>query len=208
MLEVFGSERTGLSFAQSDIDLRLVLKSRYQISTEAQLPPTHKQRLQMQAALRKLHARLLSNHKDSYSLPVMRWARYPLVSLQDRVSALDIQIVLSNDTSLGRRFIKRYQAEYPYLDAVYSVLKAALDIRGLSDVFQGGVGSYPLFMMVVASLKHRQNGRNDAQTALLNFLDFWGNFDSSKHGLSIEPPKYLAKDSPIMSAAAMMKVCK
>lgn len=138
----------------------------------------------------------------------MRWARYPLISLQDRESALDIQIVLSNDTSLGRQFIQRYQEEYPYLNAVYSVMKAALDVRGLSDVFQGGVGSYPLFMMVVASLKHRQNGCNDAQTALLNFLDFWGNFESSQHGLSIEPPKYLAKDNPIMSGPAMAKVRK
>ncbi|KAF3033026.1 hypothetical protein E8E12_001812 [Didymella heteroderae] len=98
---------------------------------------------------------------------------------------------------------QRYLEEYPYLKEIYSVVKATLDIRGLSDVFRGGVGSYSLFMMIVASLKHRPSIRNDATGALLNFLDFWGNFKSSEHGLSIEPPEYLAKTSPIMSGAAM-----
>jgi non-canonical poly(A) RNA polymerase PAPD5/7 len=160
-----------------------------------------KQRYQMRGNLRKLHMRLMSDCNGSYLLPTMRWSRYPLISLQDRASGLDMQIVLANDTAHSRQFVQRYMEEYPYLDQVYSVVKATLDVRGLSDVFRGGVGSYPLFMMVVASLKHRPSIRNDAAGALLNFLDFWGNFESSKQGLSIEPLEYLAKNNPIMSGA-------
>ncbi|KAF1931868.1 uncharacterized protein M421DRAFT_417611 [Didymella exigua CBS 183.55] len=202
-LEVFGSERTGLSFATSDIDLRLVLESLYSTSTEAQLPPMLKQRYQMKGHLRRLHARLASGCRDSYLLPTMRWARYPLISLQDRNSGLDIQIVLSNDTALSRQLMQRYMEEYPYLRQLYSVVKATLNIRGLSDVFRGGVGSYSLFMMIVASLKHHPNPRHDAAGALVNFLGFWGSFKADQYSLSIEPPEYLAKTSPIMSRAAM-----
>jgi non-canonical poly(A) RNA polymerase PAPD5/7 len=206
VLEVFGSERTGLSFARSDIDLRLVPENRYRNSTEAHLPPTPEERFQMKGDLRKLHTRLLSRHKDSYLQPTVLWARYPLISMRDRASGLDIQIVLSNDTTLSRHFIQRYQEEYPFINEVYSVLKATLDVRGLSDVFKGGVGSYPLFMMLVACLKHRPSACNDAQSALLGFLAFWGTFKAQKHGISIEPPEFLANTSPVMSGAAMGNV--
>jgi len=205
-LEVFGSERTGLSFARSDIDLRLVPEKRYQNSTEAHLPPTPRERYQMRGDLMKLHTRLLSKHRNSYLLPTLLWARYPLISMQDRASGLDVQIVLSNDTTLSRHFIQRYQEEYPFINEVYSVLKATLDTRGLSDVFKGGVGSYPLFMMIVACLVHRPSARTDAQSALFGFLAFWGTFKAKKHGISIEPPEFLAKTNPIMSGAAMGNV--
>lgn len=133
----------------------------------------------------------------------MRWARYPLISLQDRASGLDIQIVLSNDTALSRQFMQRYMEEYSYLAQLYSVIKATLDVRGLSDVFRGGIGSYSLFMMIVASLKHHPHPRNDAAGALVYFLRFWGSFKADVHGLSIEPPEFLAKTNPIMSGQAL-----
>lgn len=209
-LEVFGSERTGLSFARSDVDLRLVPKNGDRHSTEPHLPPTPEERYKMKMHLRKLHTRLLSKYSNTYLRPTVLWARYPLISMQDRASGLDVQIVLSNDTTLSRQFIQRYQEEYPFINEVYSVLKATLDTRGLSDVFKGGVGSYPLFMMIVACLVHRPSARSDAQSALLGFLVFWGkSFRAQRHALSIEPPEFLAKTNPIMSGAAMsnVKVC-
>lgn len=206
VLEVFGSERTGLAFARSDIDLRLVPETRYRSSTEAHLPPTPEERYRMRGDLKKLHIRFLSRHRDSYPQPELLWARYPLISMRDQASGLDVQIVLSNDTTLSRQLIQRYQEEYPFINEVYAVLKAILDVRGLSDVFKGGVGSYPLFMMIVACLKHRPSACTDAQAALLGFLAFWGTFRAKRHGLSVEPPEFLAKTNPVMSGAAMGNV--
>jgi non-canonical poly(A) RNA polymerase PAPD5/7 len=187
-LEVFGSERTGLAFATSDIDLRLVKNSR---KNDSALPPSNSQRTKAKSDLKKLYwngvsRNGLSRHK-AYILPQLRHARYPLIALQDRQSGLDIQIVLGNDTSLSREMIERYTTQYPYLRPLYAVVKTMFDVRGLTDVFRGGFGSYTLFMMIVASIRHNPSPRNDAAGGLLNFLRFYRSFDTSEKGLSIEP---------------------
>lgn len=193
VLEIFGSQRTGLAFAASDIDLRLVPAHVTSDTTLAKLPPSLEERDRRKADLRKLFKAVGRNYKSDYLLPTLRWARYPLLSLQDRASGLDIQLVLSNDTSVSREHMQRYTQEYPYLPRVYSVLKASLDIRGLSDVFRGGIGSYSLFMMIVASLKHKPHPSNDAAGALENFLKFWAYLKTETHGVSIEPPELFKK---------------
>ncbi|KAF2993131.1 hypothetical protein E8E13_000536 [Curvularia kusanoi] len=189
VLEVFGSQRTGLAFAASDIDLRLLPAHVTSDTTLAKLPPSLEERDRRKSDLRKLLKAVGRNYRSDYLLPTLRWARYPLLSLQDRASGLDIQVVLSNDTSVSREYMQRYTQDYPYLPRVYSVLKASLDIRGLSDVFRGGIGSYSLFMMIVASLKHKPHPGDDAAGALENFLKFWAYFKTETYGVSIEPPE-------------------
>jgi non-canonical poly(A) RNA polymerase PAPD5/7 len=186
VLEVFGSERTGLALATSDIDFRLLRKEHLGEAALSKLPPSPEQRTEAMRDLHHLHWHGLRTHK-AYLLSWLRYARYPLISLQDRRSGLDVQIVLSNDTSLSRGFIKQYLEEYPYLRQLYFVVKTMFDVRGLSDVFRGGFGSYSLFMMIVASIKHSPHPRNDAAGGLINFLKFYRNFNTTKHGLSIEP---------------------
>ena len=170
-------------------------------AAQAKLPPTPEERAQLRKDLRYLHTKLMREHRYTYLLPRIRWARYPLISLQDRASGLDVQIVLSNDTSISREFIQRYITEYDYLPQLYSVIKATLDIRGLSDVFRGGVGSYSLFMMIVASLKHKPHPRNDAAGALTFFLRFWGSFRAEEHGVSIEPVEFFDKSEQLVMHA-------
>jgi non-canonical poly(A) RNA polymerase PAPD5/7 len=192
VLSVFGSEKTGVALALSDIDLRLVLKSQLQDPTITQFPPAPiKRRMGLEALNHLLNKNLRKNR--AYLLPAIRYARYPLVSLQDRQSGLDVQIVLSNDTSVSRVIMQGYMEEYPYLRPVYYVVKTMLDVRGLSDVFRGGFGSYSLFMMLVASIKHRPHPRQDAAGALVNFFKFWRDLDTTKHGVSIEPTFFFNK---------------
>jgi non-canonical poly(A) RNA polymerase PAPD5/7 len=187
VVEVFGSERTGIALATSDIDFRLMRQSRMADLATAKLPPTAEQRTDGLRALHKLLYSTIKKKRDIYLLPALRHARYPLISAQDRDSALDIQIVLSNDTSDSRVIMERYMEEYPYLRQLHYVVKTMFDVRGLSDVFRGGFGSYSLFMMVVASLKHAPHPRGDAAGGLKNFLRFWRDFDTRKQGVSIEP---------------------
>ena len=115
--------------------------------------------------------------------------------MHDRQSGLDVQIVLANDTSASRAIMKGYMEEYPQLRQIYYVVKTTFDVRGLSDVFRGGFGSYSLFMMVVASLRHKPHARNDAAGGLLNFLKFWAEFDTREQGVSIEPVCFYNKIS-------------
>jgi non-canonical poly(A) RNA polymerase PAPD5/7 len=189
VLEVFGSERTGVAFAMSDIDLRLVHKSDLSDPssdvTTSQKPPDQANRKSITAELHNIHQHF--RKKPEYEDPLFLYARYPLIAIRDRNSGLDVQIVLANDTSVSRRYMAKYMAEYPYLGQVYSVVKAIFDVRGLSNVFMGGFGSYSLFIMLVASIKHSPSDRNDAAGALLSFLRFWRHFDTTAHGISIEP---------------------
>ncbi|KAF2819757.1 hypothetical protein CC86DRAFT_334778 [Ophiobolus disseminans] len=186
-LEVFGSERTGLALATSDIDLRLLPKERLEDAGPANLPPKPEKRTEGWKSLQQLHWQGLARHK-AYMLVNFRHARYPLISLQDRNSGLDVQIVLANDTSPSREIMKRYMAQYPYLRDLYLVVKTLFDVRGLSDVFRGGFGSYTLFMMIVASIKHSPHSCKDAAGGLINFLRFYRNFQTEGWGISIEPP--------------------
>jgi non-canonical poly(A) RNA polymerase PAPD5/7 len=207
-VEVFGSERTGLAMATSDIDFRLLKKGQIDDDAHSGLPPEPKERIKGLRALQNLRNKGFVSHK-LYPISMLRYARYPLISLQDRHSGLDLQIVLSNDTSLSRKFIQDYTEQYPYLRAVYFVVKTTFDIRGLSDVFRGGFGSYTLFMMIVASIQQKPHSRNDAAGCLLNFLEFYRDFDTTRHGLAVNPPTVFDKaDVTIMpgKVASRLKV--
>lgn len=205
-IDVFGSERNGIAFATSDIDFRLMHPSQTSDPLVARLPPTKQQREQRIHKLQLLFNRTIRWH-EAYFLPAIRYARYPLISAQDRKSGLDIQIVLSNDTSLSNTMIQNYMNEIPYLRKLYYVVKNILDIRGLSDVYRGGIGSYSIFMMLVASIKHMPHERQDAAGALLNFLKFYSTFDTRKHAISIEPVALLDKAKhPIVSKETEAKL--
>lgn len=176
----------------SDIDFRLLLKSDSIDPARDKLPPSTEQRRKGIQTLQNLYHRGISK-TEAYLLPALRHARYPLVTAQDRKSGLDIQIVLSNDTSISRVIMQGYMDEIPYLREVYWVVKTVFDVRGLSDVFRGGFGSYSLFMMVVASMKHASESPKDPARALLHFLEFWGTFDTTRQGVSIEPAFFFDK---------------
>ncbi|KAH7081710.1 hypothetical protein BKA63DRAFT_404886 [Paraphoma chrysanthemicola] len=206
VLEVFGSERTGLAMATSDIDFRLLELSQLEAQGLSKTPPSHTDRYAAIKSLQKLYNRNLSRH-NAYLLAQLRYARYPLISLQDQKSRLDVQIVLSNDTTLSRDMMKGYMEEYPYLRQLFFVVKTMFDVRGLSDVFRGGFGSYSLFMMLVASIKHNPHPRKDAAGALINFLKFYRNFDTTKNGISIEPPiLFDKKKEPVLSDKVKAKL--
>ncbi|KAH7091088.1 hypothetical protein FB567DRAFT_264407 [Paraphoma chrysanthemicola] len=208
VLEVFGSERTGLAMATSDIDFRLLALSHLEAQGQSNTPPPPTDRREAMKSLRELYNRNLSR-KKAYLLAQLRYARYPLISLQDQKSRLDVQIVLSNDTTLSRDMMKGYMEEYPYLRPLFFVVKTMFDVRGLADVFRGGFGSYSLFMMLVASIKHKPHPRKDAAGALINFLKFYRNFDTTKDGISIEPlVLFDKKKEPVLSDTVKAKLAE
>jgi non-canonical poly(A) RNA polymerase PAPD5/7 len=135
------------------------------------------------------------NKNPAYTNTSIRYSRYPLIAIQDRKSGLDVQIVLSNNSSVSREYMRMYMEQHPYLRPLFSVVKTMFDIRGLSDAFYGGFGSYALFMMVVASIKHKPHSRNDAAGGLVNFLRFWRNFDTTAKGISVDPVELYDKET-------------
>jgi len=64
-----------------------------------------------------------------------------------------------------------------------------LDLRGLLDVFRGGLSSYGLLMMLVASTKlHGNMQPQNPSQQLLHFLKFYSTLDMEKNWISIDPP--------------------
>ena len=186
-LEVFGSERTGLASATADIDLRLILPPIGLDAAADKISPRRNDKERFKEQFQKLFNRTL-RHEKAYTRVLMRHARYPLIDLLDRESGLDVQIVLARDSAHSRAIMQRYMDEYPYLRSLYFVVKAMFEVRGLSEVYHGGFGAYSIFMMIVASVKHAPWPPQDAGYALLNFLKFYGTFDTVNKGISIEPP--------------------
>jgi len=76
--------------------------------------------------------------------------------------------------------------ELPHLMGIYTVVRTMMVLRSLEDVFRGGVGSYTLVMMIIASLKLAP-GSSMGQS-LINFFGFYGNLDTYKETIGLMPP--------------------
>jgi non-canonical poly(A) RNA polymerase PAPD5/7 len=194
--EVFGSQASGLVLATSDIDIRLYDPE----NKDLEQAPRHQSRKEMVAHMLKFSKRLNLDNKE-YMMVRMRHARYPLISTVHKKSGLDVQIVAGNDTSNSQQIIKQYMSEYPYLYAHFAFIKSMLDIRGLTDVYRGGLGSYSLFMMIAAALKTKvvsqtegkHPGQSLAGKRLNGVLQFYAELDTYKRALMLKPPYSVAK---------------
>ncbi|KAK0910622.1 hypothetical protein LTR02_003757 [Friedmanniomyces endolithicus] len=192
--ELFGSGATGLSVAASDLDIRLD-------DPDVQGPWSRRSRL-MGREMRILLDQMVRS--QDYIGVSMRWSKYPIITAQHRATGIDIQIVSSPTTTNQAAVVAKYLAELPHLRTLFYMMRTALGMRGLIDVFNGGVGSYGLFNMLVAALKRGERSSKLPQTAagqLLYILDFWVNFPFETHGLSIEPTPKLFKKHPLASIA-------
>jgi hypothetical protein len=200
--ETFGSQSTGLTMPNSDIDIRIT------DSTLEYTPYTGKpgdkaakaawasehsstRKTRMIAHLRTIQSSI-AKHEDFDKVEINESAFYPLIRAVHIHTGLKIQIVSTKDTSASREAIKKYLAEYPTLKPLFLVLKAALHLRNLSDPWFGGFGSYTLFMMCVAALKHadtqqREFKKRSLSLDFLHTLHFWSEFDTTRVALSVEP---------------------
>jgi non-canonical poly(A) RNA polymerase PAPD5/7 len=189
--EVFGSQRTGLALATSDIDIRLFEEGTVRTrGTRPNAAPRYEVRKQLEMHLTQLHLRL--NLHPDYVLIQRRYARYPLISLQHKDSGFDIQIVCSNDTTHSRELTRGLLKEDPDLHALYVVFKVMFDIRGLTDVYRGGAGSYTLFTMIVAAIENRREfiRQPSLGAKFMEILDFYIKFNSYKHALAVKTPEF------------------
>jgi non-canonical poly(A) RNA polymerase PAPD5/7 len=176
--EVFGSQRTGLLLATSDIDIRLFEEgTEWTEGSKLNQAPRYRVRKTLLNALTQLWNQL-NTHPD-YILVHLRHARYPLISMQHKPSGYDIQIVCSNDTSNSRGVTQGYLREDPDIHAIFAVAKAMFDIRGLTDVYRGGIGSYTLLIMIIAALKFEElKTPTTLEGKFLAFINFYAKIDS------------------------------
>jgi non-canonical poly(A) RNA polymerase PAPD5/7 len=166
-VENFGSYENGLATRTSDIDVRII-KTADPVETApswmpvdpAPLPPTWKTRKDNLKSLKTLQEYF--RDQPGYVFCNLRYARYPLLHMQHSPSGIDIQIVGANDTSAQRDWIAQQLKSHSSAYDLFIALKATLELRGLTDVFRGGLGSYSLFVMVIGTLRyHSLRDRGD-----------------------------------------------
>ncbi|KAI9772046.1 MAG: hypothetical protein M1840_001334 [Geoglossum simile] len=202
-LEEYGSYNTGIYMPSSDIDFRLA-SSRHGKQLGERGPSSTRP-----SALRENHRQLraLTRHlrtTDSYTDIGLIPARIPVGFATHRATGIRFQITGAGEVNAHDEYVKTYLAEFPALRPLYFVVKNMLWIRGFTETFTGGLGSYPLFMTIVAWLRL---GKSQSITIwshsngslgrdLRDYLEFYGSFNYYRQGLSIEPPRILTKGRP------------
>ncbi len=180
-LRIQGSELTGLATPTSDMDFRLCRRD----------GPQDYEKL---TGTIEYFAKLMESPKSGFVHVEFRAAKFPIISAQHEASGIDVQIVAAPSTKRQADITMQYLAEIPHLREVYLLLRTALGVRGLVDVYHGGTGAYGLLMMLVAALNRRGSSPPaSAGEAFTQFLDFYSTFDTGKNGVSVSPPKLFRK---------------
>ena len=201
-LEVIGSHRTGLAIPTSDIDFSLSMPE-YEKKDPTVRGPSPTRPEARKASSRKLDVlkQALSRSHQFAELETV-YARVPIVTGLHRRTGVTVQFQALHSTTLAARtYMAVYLSEYPTLRPLFMLLRGALDVRHLTTPFEGGLGSYSIFMMIVNALKHSSitplGGygitRHDLAAQLLYVLDFYATADLRQNGYSPDPPRVFPK---------------
>lgn len=200
-LELIGSRRTGLAVATSDIDFSLSIPE-YEKNDPTVRGPSP---MRPEARKDRLKKFFVLSHalrrSEQFMLVDVIHARIPIVTAMHRHTGLTVHIQGLHSTLAARTCVAGYLSEYPTLRSLYILLRSALDMRVLTTVLEGGLGSYTIFMMIVNALKHASlpssSGygitRHDLAAQLFWVLDFYATADLRKNGYSIDPPRVFPK---------------
>ena len=169
---VFGSTATGLYSPLSDIDIVV-------LGLEGDLT----------SWIYRL-AETLQRDKNVIQLRIIASARVPLIKFIDAKTCIPVDISLNVDSGpRNTATVKQLLKEYPMAKKLFVVLKYLLTVCGLNEVYTGGLGSYALFLMVIASIQQHSlssTGPVTLSSALLHFFSFFGSeFPFSEKGISV-----------------------
>jgi non-canonical poly(A) RNA polymerase PAPD5/7 len=179
--KIVGSQRTGTSCASSDIDIALIPLKEY----------WHEggRRMAGRSFLKRLYHKLSApSYHNIFADVVIQYSHFPLVSLRIVRSGQRVQIVFPtrDDYALAETAVAQSLELHPDILPILITVRQSLEVRGLNDVFRGGIGSYTLLNMIRASIELKP--ANSLGQNFLNFLQFYAQFDSTKYGISLCPP--------------------
>lgn len=193
----FGSQKTGMAFPFSDLDYGIGSDDQSASGESVDQNPLGDNETQQQV----MDVVTTALKDDSSYICVLSRARgIPTINAQHTASGIDIQIVLKDKPWLQRRMLRPIFEELPHLRVLYAVLRTMLGMRGLHDVFNGGLGSYSLIIMIAACLLRRGSPVNNSSATageqLLYFLSFYASFDMTRQALSVGGRRVFHKHPP------------
>lgn len=128
------------------------------------------------------------------SMSFVLHAKVPLVKFIDNETGIRVDLSFENDSGLiGNRTIQEWKDQYKVVAILVPLIKQLLAMRGLNEVFTGGLGGFSIVCLVVSMLQNNPQLMKEATIGelLLNFLDLYGNkFDIVTTGIRMKPPHY------------------
>ena len=195
---LLGSRRTGLAAPTSDFDFTFASKDSEPPTSKADIsqakPADKDKKLKIVKALKRMSRHFLYSEMFR-NTDLVRYARVPILRSTHVATGLDVQIQTMTGYRASEDYSVAYLSEFPSLRPLYFILRYSLEARTLTTVFEGGLGSYSILMMIVTALKHA-NGKFasvDLAGQLLHVLEFYGQADLYKVGFSAEPPQVFEK---------------
>lgn len=138
------------------------------------------------------------------SLTVITGARVPIIKLVDKDTGLRVDISFENNSGLSaQKTFEAWKTAYPAMPIIVSLIKQFLVMRGMSEVFSGGLGGYSVICLVVSIIRHLQKSKgadwdqlNHLDHILMEFFIHYGEeFDHFETGIQMEPWGYISKVS-------------
>ena len=191
-----GSRSTGLAGPLSDFDFVVTMPEVFRGPSErGQSPNSPKATKEAMKVLFSLSKAMKETGR--YQDIEIIYGRVKLLKALDIPTGLTIQFSVGLPVVPAREFTHYYLSEFPHLRAIHIVLRHALLIRGLATVFDRGIGSYSLLIMIVTALKHCSHTfeRDDVASQLLYVLDFWAKADTYETGYAADPARTFKKYS-------------
>lgn len=200
-LHSFGSRTTGLATPLSDYDFRIAI---HEGTIEGEpIIPAVSLSVQRAQSITFFQQKLRWRFKyPEFRNTEIIYARIPLLSAVHFKTGLKVQIQTIGDIKPSQAFTKTMVHDMKSLRALFILIRHALQLRELQVVFEGGIGSYCLLMMIVTALKHtsNQSDPDDLGKQLLHVLNFWISADLNNHGYTVDPPTVFDKLHPSGSA--------
>ena len=131
-------------------------------------------------------------HEDYEAVNVIRSAKVPLVKVVESSTGINFDISFNKLDGINQvKEIQKAMDYYPELRYLVFVIKCFLKQRDLNETFQGGIGSFLLFCLILAFLRELRKDYIDARREddvdklllsefVLKFLDFYANFDVAR----------------------------
>lgn len=201
----FGSSVTGLATPSSDVDIAFRVPSLQKRFDEQRHKTKRRNPLKEVSEKLEVISDAINSMEDYNTIEIVH-ARYPLVRAVHMASRTEFQIVCSGTETLVAEKVMGFMDEYPTLRSTFMVVKEVLASRNLHKPAYGGLSSYPLLMMIVASFKLTTIPRDDPPHAsILRFFKFIVDFDTSENGISIEPLALYKKRKSVLVGSPTTK---
>ncbi|KAK5057577.1 hypothetical protein LTR84_011577 [Exophiala bonariae] len=186
-MDIIGSRATGTADPLSDIDANVSLPV---------TPSSMKTRIRPEQILPTIMKtiRVWRRHHPDEECPIqtlthVKQAVVPILLCRHRKTGLPIQIQSTPRTFDSTEYVRSFLTEFPTLRGLFKVIRQVLHMRGLQHGQHGGLTSYPLLNMIVASLKlsEGKSAPLNSGAHLLQFLKLYSEIDFADVGISTRP---------------------